>query len=337
MPGEELEQDAADRVEIRSRIGRLSVDLLGRHVRGRSRESEEVVDDLAPESARGVPGQAEVHEHRTIARQEDDVLRLQIAVDDSLVVQQSEGDAQAAHDAKHARQLAVRRELRVLRGARTQHVVQRLAAEELHRVPGRAVLEAVVHHADDTGKADAPQRVDLAAQARQGVRGEAANGLDGDPVTGLAVRRPVDDAHVPRADLGFDVVRPEAARGWLFWGRGGRVHDGQGAVSKRRARYPPEFLSRQASPGSPGARAARLLHVLTLIDGGSSVTTVSGGGLGGQGSGTRGGGLGGRSPRSRSRGDASPPAAAPRPRGRAPAAPGTAPATSRAGAGCPRS
>jgi hypothetical protein len=62
--GDELEEDAAQRVEVRARVDQLAADLLGGRVGGSAGEAALHVEDLAALALGEGQGQPEVHEHR---------------------------------------------------------------------------------------------------------------------------------------------------------------------------------------------------------------------------------------------------------------------------------
>ena len=104
-PGEQLVEDDADRVEVAARVERIAARLLGAHVLGRA------ADDAGARDARLLRVGADLREaevddlHEVAARAhrlEDDVLGLEIAVDDALVVRFGERRERLAQDVDDA-------------------------------------------------------------------------------------------------------------------------------------------------------------------------------------------------------------------------------------------
>ena len=85
-------------------------------------------------------------------------------------------------------------------------IAQRLAVEELHGVPGHAVLHAFADEPHDAGMAHAEERQDLAAQRADGARPRTDDGLERDHLPGLDVTRAIDDAHAASRDRLDDAI-----------------------------------------------------------------------------------------------------------------------------------
>jgi hypothetical protein len=139
-----------------------------------------------------------------VAVDEEDVLGLEIAVDDALVV----GRAQRLRDLRGDRQRAIGRHRR----RQLDRLRQRLAVDVLHHRVGQAVGRgAEVGDVDDVGVADARRRLGLLHEAldRAGVARDLA-------LEHLHRQRPLDDqvargehhAHAALADLALDQVAP---------------------------------------------------------------------------------------------------------------------------------
>ena len=184
--------------------------------------------DPVPVSARDVGvaalRDAEVQHLRldaAVARREEDVLRLEIAVDDAGRVRRDERRADGEHEVD---EVARRHRTRALEAMR-----EVLAREELHDEVGDAPLAAHVRQIDDVRVAQARGELRLAqealARARDG--GDAGSErLDGDALADLGVDRLVHGAHAARAEQANDLVLAEPrARGeghLLLW-RDGHV------------------------------------------------------------------------------------------------------------------
>ncbi len=143
-------------------------------------------------------------------RREQDVLRLDVAVDDALAVRVHQPRQHLAHDGDRSRWC----DLLLL----AQELAQALARRELHHQVRGSVFHAEVgdRHAVRVGKAAHGARLDL--EAPQAVRGGGVlleQELDGDPAAELDALAAVDRAHRPVADPLDDPVaivqhRPDA-------------------------------------------------------------------------------------------------------------------------------
>ena len=77
-----LEEDDAQRVDVRARVGLLALDLLGRHVLGRPDHHAGARDPLGLDRA----GDPEIHDPGVAVAVDHDVLGLEVAVDDAQAV-----------------------------------------------------------------------------------------------------------------------------------------------------------------------------------------------------------------------------------------------------------
>ncbi len=207
LAGEHLVDDGAEREDVGALVDLvvLAGRLLGRHVLRRAEQRGLLrLDGLRAADL----GDAEVEDLRDIddavldlLRHEEDVLRLEVAVDDAFAVRGGERAADLAEDRHHA----VEREragLEVLR--------ERRALEVLEHEVGRAVgHHVVVGDADDVRMAEPGGDLGLALEAAQDLfAGEVGvQELDRDLLAGQpAMRRQEDRAHAATADQGFDRV-----------------------------------------------------------------------------------------------------------------------------------
>src|SRR5690349_16367293 len=85
--GDQLVQDAAERIEVVARFEQIAGDLVRRHVRRRAPESGQVCD-LA--TVRSDPARKpEIEEDGSTVRAQEDIPGLQVRVDDSFAMQES--------------------------------------------------------------------------------------------------------------------------------------------------------------------------------------------------------------------------------------------------------
>ena len=212
LAGEHLEQHHPQAVEVGLRIGGEAPRLLGRDVFGSAGHQRGLGADLAGEAVedhRGVLGEAEVeHLHGAIAaglHRDEDVARLQIAVDDACFVRGGE----RGEDLVDQWQRAGGRH----RAFAGHHRLERLALEELHHHVLAAVGEvAEADDLDDPPVLDRRERLGLFEEA-VGLVFVAdhlrAHDLDRDPSADHRVYRAVDDAHAAGGDRGLDDVLPD--------------------------------------------------------------------------------------------------------------------------------
>ncbi len=164
LAGEHLVEDDRQRVDVAARVEHLALRLLGRHELRRAEDHALLRehDRAGPQLALGHLGEAEV-EHLGVVAQaavggEEDVLRLEIAVDDPLEVRLLEGAAALDEDGHRA----LGRERALL----ADHLVQVLALQVLHDDVERSVVElAEEEHLDGVGVLQVAHRAGLAAEA----------------------------------------------------------------------------------------------------------------------------------------------------------------------------
>ncbi|MCO5168447.1 MAG: hypothetical protein M9894_19070 [Planctomycetes bacterium] len=241
--GEALVEDRPEAVDVGARVERLVVahGLLGRHVAGGAQRGAGGGQALV---APGL-GDAEVRDPRHAVRVEEDVRRLEVAVEDPAPVRVLE---------------PVRRLRQHLEGAALVHGpgapqerVQRLAADQLHGQVADAVGLADVVDRDDVAVREARRGAGLVEEAlhvlARGVDAREER-LQGHRALQALVHGLVDGPHAALGDQRRDAVGPHAPpdepRGRQRLAR----------VLARRLQEPPVVRSRGREPrvGVPGAR-----------------------------------------------------------------------------------
>ena len=214
--GDELEQDAAHRVDVDAVIDVLAARLLRRHVLGRAEQHAGLRELAPPVLDLGQLRDAEVeqlHEVR-LAEEVDEVhvLRLEIAVDDAVRMCGGERCADLQEDP-----LAPRPRQQLTGEARTRDLlVQVVALEQLHREEheafGRGAEVADVDHVLVTNARGAlgllHEPLDEVGLARE----LAVQDLERDLLLEQVVRGEIDGAHTALAELLGDVVAPRHRR-----------------------------------------------------------------------------------------------------------------------------
>src|SRR5262249_46282645 len=147
------------------------------------------------------PRDAEVHDLQTARRLDDDVLRLDVAVDDADLVRGREPGAELLRDAERDR---LRQDV-----ARLDQLLERESADELHREVAQPARLAEVVGPEDVRVRDPARQADLLLEPVEETRigGErlAAERLDRYGVVEVAVVRAVDDAHAAAAEHALDL------------------------------------------------------------------------------------------------------------------------------------
>src|SRR5581483_695466 len=148
--------------------------------------------------------------HSAVARDED-VLRLQIAMDDALLVRGGEtgGDLLAVlhrladRDARRARGVA-------------ELFAQSLAVEELHDEIGGAIVRSELVDGDEVRVVERARGARLLFEAAQAIgvaRDVGGEHFDRDVAADAGVARTEDFPHASRADAGGDLIRADATPG----------------------------------------------------------------------------------------------------------------------------
>jgi hypothetical protein len=195
---EQLERHHGERVAVRGGDRRLAHRLLGREVGGRAEHLARLGHLLLP----GEAGDAEVADAQPVALVEQQVGRLDVAVDDARGVGGVEPGGRLAQPAQGA--------LRLDLLAAAQHVGDRAAAHELHDHEGAPVVLGDVvdrHDVRVRGEAGGGARLALEALAGTLVLAEVlGEDLDGDgAVEQLVVGFP-DTGHPAVRDVANDLV-----------------------------------------------------------------------------------------------------------------------------------
>ncbi len=199
--GEQLERDAADRVEVRPRPDPLPHRLLGRHVERRPDRHPGLGQHRGATDLVGRLGDAEVRDLHAALDRHHDVLGLEVAMHDATLL----GVREAGQGAfQHAADL------------RQRHVPdvrpQRPAVDVLHRDVRRALVLEVVEHGDDVRVRERARQPGLAQEApgdRRIGRVEGAQLLDRDEPVELDLPGEVDRGHATAADLAQHLVAPD--------------------------------------------------------------------------------------------------------------------------------
>ena len=211
-------QRGTEAVLVGARVDPGAGELLGRHVRRRpdDRAGLRVVaagDDAGVAAAlRGVQaGDAEVGDAHAPVGADEDVVRLDVAVDDAGAVRRRQAGAGLQEH---------RDDLRPASRALGQPARHGRALDELHGQVHRALVEIGLVQGDDVGVDELGQRARLAQGARVGRLGAglgggrlAAHDLQGHPAVELRVVGGVDDAHAAGAQGVEDDVAPDPPPG----------------------------------------------------------------------------------------------------------------------------
>ena len=206
---EQLVEDRSERKNVRAVVDRESLHLLGRHVARRPHDRPGLRVARACRRARllarsdGLDSlrQAEVEDLEVAVSRDEEVLRLQVSVDDALLVCGGEAlcDLQRVVNG-----------LLLADRTRVELSAQRLAFQKLHDRVSDAVLVSEVMDREDVRMRKRRDRLRLALEPCECV-GIGSNGLrqnlDRDIPIELPVPRPIHLAHSPGSERGEDLVR----------------------------------------------------------------------------------------------------------------------------------
>ena len=250
-----LVEHRPEREDVGARVGGLAAHLLGRHVADRSQDRARLRRarggrraGLAAVAPAAFPfREAEVEDLQPALPGDEDVLRLQVAVDDPLVVRGGQGLGQlhrVLHGLAHGQ------------GARRQPLPQRLALEQLHDGVGRPGLAAEVVDREDARVRQRRHGFRLPLEAGEGLlvlREARGEDLDRHLAVELGVASAKDLAHPPGAEGGGDLVGSETLAGCQ-----GQRESPIGRVIPRSLVSPcdEESAGPPADPSSPGAEEA---------------------------------------------------------------------------------
>ena len=198
LAGEQLEEDDPRRVEVRRLVDRRAACLLrGEVLRGA--DDRALLRHLARAGARD----AEVRDLHDALGVDDDVVRLDVAVDDAVAVRVAE----RGEDLARVRD----RDGHRAEAARADELLERSPLDVLHDDVVGAVELAAVEDRDDVrvGEAGGVRRLSTEAlDELLVVRVPAVQHLDGDPAAQLLVLGEVDVGHAAAAELPGDAVAP---------------------------------------------------------------------------------------------------------------------------------
>jgi hypothetical protein len=181
--GEQLVQHGAEAVPVRRRARRPALEQLGRGVGQR------------PRRAGGQRGEPEVDHPDVAALRDQDVRRLEIAVQDATRMQLAD---RRRDPAEHAAELVAAGAARVL--------AQAHAAHQLHREERRAVVDREIEEPDQPGRVDVGERAELRLDLDQRVERGRAEPLERDGRTEREVDRLVDLAARPAPQAPHEAV-----------------------------------------------------------------------------------------------------------------------------------
>jgi hypothetical protein len=199
LAGEHLVEHRGERVDVAACVdSTVARCLLGRHVLRRAEREPRLRESIATGFLHG-ERDAEVGEHR-LTLLDEDVLRLDVAVDELLAVRVVQRTRHLLRD----RECLLDPEL-VLP---IQLVAERLAADEGEDVVEEAVRLAGVDEGEDVGMIEPRRDLDLGEEPLGTEHGAelGAKDLEGDVAVELAVAGEVDDRHATGAELALDDV-----------------------------------------------------------------------------------------------------------------------------------
>ena len=224
-PGQDLVEDGSHRIEIGSCIEHLQLNLLGCDGVGGAAADQRPLDPLAAGAPGELRGQAEVDDTRTLVFVDDDVGRLEVAMDQPLSVEVGERVAEAPNDPEEPSERACRdagSAAALGLPYPSAVVVEGWPVHQLHRVPGRVVVEAFVEDGDDAWMIETGHRMDLSPKQGGLLAVSEGHRLQGDEATGLSMNGPIDDPSAPRPQDPLNVVASD-----LLSGVGGGTFGGE--------------------------------------------------------------------------------------------------------------
>jgi len=212
---EHLAQDRAEAEDVGARIDGRAVDLFRRHVCRRAGEAlaQFVAPGLRPVRGRLQDGDAEIEDLERAVGGDEEVVRLDVAVDDALLV----GRGQPARQLQREVQGAFGR-----KRAASQALAQRLAAQQFLHEVGLAGETPHIVDGDDVGVRERPGGARFLCQPRQLRRIVRSGGehLDRDLASELDVAGREDPAHAAARELAYeDIPAVERRAGFDAIGR----------------------------------------------------------------------------------------------------------------------
>ncbi len=202
---QQLEQHDAGGVEVGSRICCLAADLFGRHVAWRAQY--QAGSSLL---CRLDAGDAEITQLQAAGARDEDVGRLDVAMNNALVVRVGQGIKQFANQA----QTILGREDKAL----IKILLQLLAIDEFHHQVAGAGFFAVIEQADDMGMVELARRTGFDQKAASLFGGlivskvQTADRLDRNTAFDDAVHALVDEPHSTLTEGADDLVFAELGR-----------------------------------------------------------------------------------------------------------------------------
>ena len=198
--GQQRVQQGAETIQVAAGVDRLPLGLLRRHVFGRPHHVAGGRETRIAEQ----PGDAEVGEFQTAVGGQEQVARLDVAVDDAPVVRVAQRPADV--DA-HLRHLAP-----IERASPPQFLLQAVAVDQFHRIEQVALLLAEAEQPNDVRMVELAKRLDLGLEpdAKAFFLGQGGGEqLDRGRLARLAVNAFVDRPHAAAAELADNLIGPK--------------------------------------------------------------------------------------------------------------------------------